>query len=113
MRLSGITRAAGGGPASSRARRLASVPALNFVAFFLDLRIPIKSSRVSLRYYIVPFKGLASHFAVFQNDNSQEKIKILDNCYIASRVPQAVGVNSPKVWAKAQCLRHFSCFEYD
>jgi hypothetical protein len=36
-RLSGITRAAGGGPASSRARRLASIPAVNFVGLFLDL----------------------------------------------------------------------------
>ena len=34
-RLSGMTRAAGGGPANSRARRRASLPAENF----LDLRL--------------------------------------------------------------------------
>src|SRR4029077_13583352 len=38
-RLSGITRAAGGGPASSRARRLASPPAVNFLGLVLLLLI--------------------------------------------------------------------------
>jgi hypothetical protein len=37
FRLSGITRSAGGGPASSRARRLASFAATNFFALGLRL----------------------------------------------------------------------------
>ena len=36
-----MIRAAGGGPASSRARRRASPPAVNFFGFFLDLLLLI------------------------------------------------------------------------
>jgi hypothetical protein len=43
-RLSGITRAAGGDPANSRARRLASPPAVNFLGLDLVLLLLIDGS---------------------------------------------------------------------
>jgi hypothetical protein len=43
-RLSGMTRAAGGDPARSRARRRASRAAVNFLGFDLDLLLLMENS---------------------------------------------------------------------